>query len=64
LSQVAIVVCVNDLFSSHLSQGYHDLRISVDRKFKISKGVEVSCLWNLIFGSSEKIFGGSGPQKF
>jgi hypothetical protein len=47
-----------------LSQGYHDLRISVDRKFKISKGVEVSCLWNSNFGSSEKIFGGSGPQKF
>jgi hypothetical protein len=37
------------LFSSHLSQGYLDLRISVDRKFKISKGVEASCLWNLIF---------------
>jgi hypothetical protein len=27
-----------------LSQGYHDLRISVDRKFKISKGVEVNSL--------------------
>jgi hypothetical protein len=47
-----------------LSQGYHDLRISVDREFKISKGVEVNCLWNSNFGSSEEIFGGSGPQKF
>jgi hypothetical protein len=34
-------VC-ESLFSSHLSQGYHDLRISVDSKFKISKGVEAS----------------------
>jgi hypothetical protein len=51
------------LFSSHLSQVYHDLRISVDKKLKISKGVKVNCLWNSSFGSSEKIFGGSEPRK-
>jgi hypothetical protein len=42
-----------------LTQGYHDLRISVDKRFKISKGVKVNCLWNPNFGSSEEIFGGS-----
>jgi hypothetical protein len=38
---VAIVECVIACFSNHLSQGYHDLRILVDKRFKISKGVEV-----------------------
>jgi hypothetical protein len=46
------------LFSSHLRQWYHDLRISVDKRLKISKGVKVDSLWNSSFGSSEKIFGG------
>jgi hypothetical protein len=50
-------------FSSHLSQGYHDLRILVGKRFKISKGVKVNCLWNSSFGSSEEIFGGSEPRK-
>jgi hypothetical protein len=59
------------LFSSHFSQGCHDLRISADQKFKISKewkltvsGIQVSeaprkSLEVLSLGSSEKIFGTS-----
>jgi L-lysine 2,3-aminomutase len=68
---VAIAVCVIACFSSHLSQGYHDLRISVDRKFKISKelkstvsGIQVSeaprkSLEAPGLESSEKIIGSS-----
>jgi hypothetical protein len=37
------------LFPSHLSQGYCDLRISIDKRFKILKGVKVDCLWKFKF---------------